>query len=220
MVTPYDLKQIPLLTHLSEEELKRLCELLKERKAPKGSYILYADDPGPNLMFIAEGKVKINLIGDDGSEIVLANLEKGDFFGEIAVLTGEDRSANVVAMTDCKLFVLSKADFESHVLQSTGLTLALCRELASRLSGASAKIGDLALLDVYRRIARQLHSLAVAQEVNGEKRLVIESRPTHHELAAMVGTSREMVSRAFKGLEEDGCIEIDGKRVIVHKMPL
>lgn len=219
MIAAHELKKIPLLSLLSDDELRRLCDVLKERRAPKGSFILYADDPGPSLMFIAEGKVKINLVGSDGSEIVLANLHAGDFFGEIAVLTGEDRSANVVALADCKLLVLCKADFEKHVLHNSGLTLALLRELALRLRTASSKIGDLALLDVYRRIARTLQLIAEPQELHGEKVFVIESRPTHQELAAMVGTSREMVSRAFKGLEEDGCIILEGKRVIIKKLP-
>ncbi len=220
MISEHDLRKIYLLKDLPERELSNLVPLLRERHARRGSYILYVDDPGPSLLFIAEGEVKINLIGEDGKEIVLANLEEGEFFGEIAVLAGVDRSANVVAMSDCRLFVLSKEDFEKHILGNTGFALAMLRELALRLRHASSKIGDLALLDVYRRVARTLQSLGQVQELNHERCYVIEKRPTHQELAALVGTSREMVTRALKDLEADGCITLEGRnRVVLKRLP-
>ena len=220
MISEHQLREIRLLQELETPELERLALVLRERRAPKGSYVVYADDPGPSLMFLAEGEVKITLVSRDGKEIVLANLESGDFFGEIALLTGEDRSANVVAMTDCVLYVLSNEDFRQHILENAGLSLAMMKELATRLRGATSKIGDLALFDVYRRVARTLKSIAKEATVGGEAILEIDKRPTHQELAAMVGTSREMVTRALKGLEEDGCIVVDGKRIEIRKMPL
>lgn len=214
------LRQIPLLAELEQDELTQLVEVIKERKAPKGSYIVYVDDESRNIMFIAQGEVKVSLVSDDGKEIVLAKLGQGDFFGEIALLTGEDRSANVIATEDCVLYVLQDDDFYRHVIKTGGLSLAMMRELAQRLASASSKIGDLALFDVYRRVARTLKSLAKEEERPDGNYLVIEKRPTHQELAAMVGTSREMVTRALKGLEEDNCIAIDGKRIEVYKLPL
>ena len=219
MISVQNLRQISLLNALDDDELKQLGTVLRERKAPKGSYIVYAEDPGPNLMFLAEGEVKITLIGDEGKEIVIAHLAAGEFFGEIALLTDEERSANVVALSDCLLYMLSKEDFEQHLLENTGLTHALLRVMACRLRSAATKIGDLALFDVYRRVARTLKTLA-KKESSEDEALVIQQRPTHQELAALVGTSREMVTRALKGLEEDGFIEVEGKRIVVHGIPL
>ena len=68
MITVEELKTIPLLSELADDETAHLCAVLKERRAPKGSYIVYAEDPGPSMMFIAEGKVKINLMSNDGKE--------------------------------------------------------------------------------------------------------------------------------------------------------
>lgn len=220
MISESRLREIPLLSDLDSSELEKLRSVMRDRRTPKGSYIVYADDPGPNLIFIASGKVKITLVSDEGKEIVLAHLGKGEFFGEIALLTGEDRSANVVALTDCELFHLSKEDFYQHILNNTGLALAMLKELAIRLRQASSKIGDLALFDVYRRVARTLRSIARGEEIEGETVYVIDERPTHQELASMVGTSREMVTRALKGLEEDGCITLVGKRVELRKLPI
>jgi len=221
MIPVEELRKIPIFYELEETELAHLGATLKERRAPKGSYIVYAEAPGPSMMFIASGKVKINLMSNDGKEVVLANLDEGEFFGEIALLTGSDRSANVVALTDCRLFVLNEEDFSQHFRDFAGLALGMLRELAHRLRAATSKIGDLALYDVYRRVARTLKSIGKATPREGGKEIfIIEERPTHQELAAMVGTSREMVTRALKGLEEDHCIVVEGKRIEVHKLPL
>lgn len=220
MIAEHQLREIPLLRDLDSEELVSLAALMRERRAPKGSYIVYYEDPGPSILFLVQGRARVTLSSSEGKEIVLFNLSKGDFFGEIAVLTGEDRSANVVASTDCRLFVLSDQAFKQHIQENNGLALAMMKELALRLRAASSKIGDLALLDVYRRVASTLKAMATTTEVDGEEILLIDERPTHQELANMVGTSREMVTRALKGLEEDGCIIIKNKSIEVRKMPI
>lgn len=215
----HELRQVPLFAEISDEELTHLLGMLRERRAPRGSYIVYVEDPGPSMMFLIEGKAKVNLLSNDGKEVVLAHLSDGEFFGEIALLTGEDRSANVVAITDCKLLVLNTEDFKRHIAKYSGLAHAMLKELAERLRSATLKIGDLALYDVYRRVARTLKSMGEKQRIGDRDAWVINERPTHQELASMVGTSREMVTRALKGLEEDRCIIIDGKRIELYKIP-
>lgn len=214
------LREIPIFACLESEEVSALAQILQERRVSKNSVIMCASDPGSSIMFILKGKTRVALSSSEGKEIVLSYLNQGEFFGEIAVLTGADRSADVIALTDCEVLVLQKDDFESHIQNHSGLVLGMMTELAERLRAASAKIADLALYDVYRRISRTLNSIAENQEINGEVRLVIEQRPTHQELAAMTGTSREMVTRALKGLEEDGCISIEEKKIIIHKKPI
>ncbi len=218
MIPENELRRIPLLSELDSEELLNLGRLLRPRSVPKGSFIVYVDDPGSSMMFIVEGSVKISLASEDGKEIILATLSQGEFFGEISLLTGDNRSANVIAAADCKLLVLYEEDFKQHLLKNFGLSYAMLRELAVRLRASSDKIGDLALYDVYRRVARTLKSLAKPSAEDGT--LEIADRPTHQELASMVGTSREMVTRALKGLEEDECIKVEGKRILVLGMPL
>lgn len=220
MVDAAMLSEIPLLQGVGAEELLQLASVLRAKTVNKGTYIFCVNEPGSSMMFVLEGTVKVTLDSDDGKEIILAHMGPGDFFGEIALLTGEERSANVVAASECKLLILTEADFRQHLLANSGLALAMLRALALRLRAASAKIGDLALYDVYRRVARTLKSMGTPSELNGAKVYVIEDRPTHQELASMVGTSREMVTRALKGLEEDHCIEIDQRRIILRKVPI
>lgn len=213
------LKRVPLLASLDPDELERLSEVVVTKQARKNAYIVHADDPGASIMFVVEGAVKVTLTSSDGKEVVLALLQQGDFFGEISVLTGEDRTANVVAIDPTVLAVLSREQFEQHILSHTGLSAALLRAMGLRLKAASEKIGDLTLLDVYRRVARTLCYLAdLGGNPDGER--IIEKRPTHQELAGMAGTSREMVTRALKALEEDGHIKVDGKRITVVSVPV
>lgn len=220
MITVSELQKIPLLSQLPEAELQQLSNVLRDKRSPKGSYIVSHEDEGPkSVMFIAEGKVKVNLLSRDGKEVVVATLHDGDFFGEIAVLTNDGRSANVVAVTECRIFVLQKDDFEEHLQRHPGLARVMLTEMAMRLRQATSKIGDLALYDVYRRVARTLRSIGRVEQRDGKDVYIIEERPTHQELASLAGTSREMVTRALKGLEEDRCIILQGKRLELLKMP-
>ncbi len=216
--------KIELLESLPEEELIALDSVLKEKKAKKGETIIHASEESDSMMFLLDGKLRVSLSSSDGKEYVLTHLSEGAFVGEIALLTGEDRSADVSAIEDSTLLVISREDFHHHTKQFTGLSQSLLRELALRLRNSSLKLGELALLDVYRRVAATLRGLSneVSSEESksGKKYYYLEPRPTHQELSAMVGTSREMVTRALKGLEEDGHISIVGKRIELYSLPL
>lgn len=212
-------RSIQLLKELEDEELAALSEKLTERKAGKGESIVRSDAQSDTMMFIVQGSVRVSLTGDDGKEVVLTHLGQGEFFGEISMLTGEQRSADVSAIEDVRLLELKRSGFEEHANRFGGFSLALLRELALRLKGASRKIGDLALLDVYRRVAATLKSLGQEERREDKAIYVISKRPTHQELSAMVGTSREMVTRALKGLEEDGHIKVVGKRIELFSSP-
>ncbi len=219
MIGEQVLRNIPLLSKLDAGELQKLSCCMRERRASKGSYLIYAEEKGPSILFLAEGAAKVTLVSSDGKEIALYHLSEGDFFGEISVITGEERSANVVALTDCRVFILHAEDFNAHVKENNGLALAMMKELALRLRAATAKIGDLALFDVYRRVARTLKSIATTENTAQGAKLIVHNRPTHQELANMTGTSREMVTRALHELEDAGSIVIEGKSIIINDVP-
>src|SRR5882757_6128089 len=101
------LRKVDLLGQLSDTELEKVNSVLTERRAPKGGTVLMAEDPGKNVFLLLDGEAKVTMVGQDGKEFLLTILEEGDFFGELSALTGEDRSANVVALTDCRLGLIS-----------------------------------------------------------------------------------------------------------------
>ena len=132
------LEKVPLFGQLGPADLQRVLELARERAYPKNSVILFEDDPGDALYVVATGQVKVVLIGEDGREVILSVLGEGEFFGEMALIDDEPRSAHVIAMEDSTLVVLRREDFTNILMQVPAIALALLKELSRRL-GASTK---------------------------------------------------------------------------------
>ena len=202
------LQKVPLFRHLSPTDLQRVVEVAREKSYPRHSVILFEDDPGDALYVVASGQVKVVLIGDDGREVILSVLGEGEFFGEMALLDDEPRSAHVIAMEDSDLLVLRREDFESLLAQSPQIALALLRELTRRLRRADEKVGALVLLDVTGRVARLL--LELADDSGGDR---ITRRLTHHTIAQMVGSSRETVSRTMRDFVSRGRIAVSRREI-------
>src|SRR3982751_1002171 len=150
------LATVPLFHGLDRDELAKFGELVRERSYPKGSVILFQDDPGDSLFVLRDGRVKVVLIGEDGREVILGVLEPGAHFGELALIDDQPRSAHVIAMEDAQLLVLRREDFKRRVEANPMVAWALLTELSRRLRRADVKIGGLVLLDVPGRIARLL----------------------------------------------------------------
>lgn len=204
------LSTIPLFSGLQPDELARFAELTRERAYPKGSVILFQDDPGDSLFVLRHGRVKVVLIGEDGREVILGVLEPGAHFGELALIDDQPRSAHVIAMDDAQLLILRREDFRRRVEANPSVAWALLTELSRRLRRADQKIGGLVLLDVPGRIARLL--LDLANEAGGP---TIEKALTHQTIAQMIGASRETVSRAMKEFQDQGLITVERRRIAV-----
>ncbi len=205
------LRKVPLFSDLSEAELARFADVTREREYPKNSVILFEDDPGDALYIVSAGQVKVVLIGEDGREVILSVLGDGDFFGDMALIDDEPRSAHVIAMRDSQLLVLRRDDFQAQLVAQPKISLKLLRVLVQRLRRADEKIGGLVLLDVNGRVARVL--LDMADEGGGPK---ITRRLTHHTIAQMIGSSRETVSRAMRELVDRGLIEITRREISIR----
>jgi CRP-like cAMP-binding protein len=208
------LATVPLLSSLDRPELMRFADLTRERAYPRGSVILFEDDPGDALFVVREGRVKVVLIGDDGREVILAILGVGDHFGELSLIDGQPRSAHVIAMDDAHLLVLRREDFRRRVAEAPAVAWALLMELSRRLRRADEKIGSLVLLDVHGRIARLL--LDAAAEGGGD---IIQKRLTHQTIAQMIGASRETVSRAMREFQDAGLIAVVRRQISIADRP-
>jgi CRP/FNR family transcriptional regulator, cyclic AMP receptor protein len=199
---------VPLFNGLDRTELENFAELTRERSYPKGSVILFENDPGDSLFIVRSGRVKVVLIGEDGREVILGVLGIGQHFGEQALIDEQPRSAHVIAMEDANLIVLRREDFRKRVEQSPTVAWMLLTELSRRLRRADDKIGGLVLLDVPGRIARLLLDLS---EESGTD--LIEKSLTHQTIAQMIGASRETVSRAMKDFQDAGWITVERRRI-------
>src|ERR687887_214447 len=204
------LQKVPLFGQLAPSELERVAEITRERSYPRNSVILFEDDPGDALYVVAKGQVKVVLIGEDGREVILSVLGEGEFFGEMALIDDEPRSAHVIAMEDSTLLVLRREDFQGILEHSAGIALALLRELSRRLRRVDEKVGSLVLLDVHGRVAQLL--LDLADEAGSNR---ITRRLTHHTIAQMIGSSRETVSRTMRELVDKGLIDVSRKDIVI-----
>ena len=205
---------VQLFNGLDQEELQHFADLTREKFYPKGSVVLFEDDPGDSLFVVRQGRVKVVLIGEDGREVILGVLGAGEHFGELSLIDDRPRSAHVIAMDDAHLLVLRREDFRKRVESSPAVAWSLLKELSRRLRAADEKIGGLVLLDVPGRIARLL--LDLAEEGGGER---IEKSLTHQTIAQIIGASRETVSRAMKEFQDAGWIEVERRRVILSDRP-
>lgn len=202
------LATVPLFRGLGPLELQRFTDATRERHYPRGSVILFENDPGEALFIVRSGRVKVVLIGDDGREVILGMLGVGDHFGELSLIDDQPRSAHVIAVEDSVLVVLRRDDFRRCVDDAPAVAWSMLRELSRRLRRADDKIGGLVLLDVPGRIAQLLLDSADAA---GSDEL---DRPlTHQTIAQMIGASRETVSRAMKDFQDKQWIAVARRRI-------
>jgi CRP/FNR family transcriptional regulator, cyclic AMP receptor protein len=208
------LATVQLFSGLDRIELQRFADVTREKFYPKGSVILFENDPGDSLFVVRSGRVKVVLIGEDGREVILGVLGVSEHFGELSLIDDRPRSAHVIAMEDSHLLVLRREDFRARVEASPKVAWALLAELSRRLRRADDKIGGLVLLDVPGRIARLL--LDLADESGGQ---AIEKSLTHQTIAQMIGASRETVSRAMKDFQDAGWITVERRRIALADRP-
>jgi CRP/FNR family transcriptional regulator, cyclic AMP receptor protein len=204
------LSTVPLFGGLDQIELQRFAELTREKFYPRGSVILFENDPGDSLFVVRQGRVKVVLIGEDGREVILGVLGVGEHFGELSLIDDRPRSAHVIAMDDSHLLVLRREDFRKRVESSPAVAWSLLTEMSRRLRRADEKIGGLVLLDVPGRIARLL--LDLAAEGGGD---TIEKALTHQTIAQMIGASRETVSRAMKDFQDANWVTVERRRITI-----
>jgi CRP/FNR family transcriptional regulator, cyclic AMP receptor protein len=209
------LKSIHIFSGLSDRELSHLGKKFRPKKVKKEEMILMIEDTGNSFYVIKSGKVKISAISKEGREIIFSTLGAGDFFGEMSLLDGKKRSANVAAIENTELYVLRREDFIATMEKNPVIATKIMAELAKRIRRADQQIKSLALLDVYGRVAGTLMRLAEDHGKKLPEGVLIEDRPSHQEIANMAGTSRETVTRVLGDLKQRGLIDIDDKKIMI-----
>ena len=206
------LRNVPLLSLLSDSELALLARVVSRKSYPRASQILGAGDPTDSLYILISGRIKVFMSDLDGKEVILSILEPNEFFGEMGLIDDSPRSASVVALEPCELICISKPDFKRCLADNFEMAMTVMRGLVKRLREADKQIGSLALMDVFGRVARLL--LESAEVVGGEK--VVTKKLSKQDIARMIGASREMVSRVMKHLAESGYIEVRADSIVIR----
>jgi CRP-like cAMP-binding protein len=206
------LRKIHLFADLTDRERDIILDLMRERTVAKGTTIFNQHDSGGGLYLILAGAVKIWRTARDGRDVTVAVLNEGNFFGEMSLLYGQPRSASATAIQAARLLVLDREHFQRQVLAQPHIVAKLLGELSKRLRAADQAIEHLALGSVHDRLFHLLGHLGRRVPPKAGKGL-IEKAPTHQELAEMVGSSRETVTRTLAALEKEGLIAIDRRRI-------
>jgi CRP/FNR family transcriptional regulator/CRP/FNR family cyclic AMP-dependent transcriptional regulator len=217
MLTPETLRNISLFSTTPTEVLSWLCGKAFLRNYEENQPIILQNEPGTTLYLILEGRVKVVLYGEEGKELVLTILGKGDFFGEMAVVDGLPRSASVIAIEFSRLLLIQREVFLGLIQRAPELSLQFMKELSRRLRLADARIESLALMDVYGRVARVLRELTLKGGKKKGNEWIVENRPTHQEIASMAGTTRESVTRVINDLIRAGYLRVEGKNLIIQE---
>ena len=206
------LRNVPLFSVLTENQLAVLTGAVSRKSLPRGTIIIAAGDTTESLYVLISGRLKVMMSDDEGREVILAILGPNEYFGEMGLIDDLTRSASVVALEACEVLSLSKRDFKRCLAENFEMAMTVMRGLVKRLREADQKIGSLALMDVYGRVARLL--LEMSETVNGQK--VVTKKLAKQDIAKMIGASREMVSRVMKDLQSGGYIEVRPGSIFLH----
>lgn len=207
------LRYVPIFSELEDNTLEQIAKLGARKNFSKDSVVLFEHESGAALFVIIKGKAKVSRVSDDGKEVILTILSESDFFGEMAILDGLSRSANVTAMEDSELFIIQRSEFLDLLQRHPEVSIALLQELTQRLRSADMKIKSLSLKDAEGKVATVI--LQLADDIGKIKQgtVEIEKLPFQHDLANMAGTSRETISRTLHSFAKKGLVELDGSRL-------
>lgn len=207
---------IPFFADLTERENEAISRALIRKRFTKGQTIVHErDEENQTFFVIAEGVVHVVVLSAEGKRTILATLKSGDFFGEMALLDGEPRSASIVAAGDCELFMLYRRTFFEVLEQYPKIAVRMLVAMSRRLRRSNRHINTLSLMSVYGRVAEVLLQLGHDQGNRVGELIILENRPTHQVIADMAGTSRETVTRILSDLQKKRYISIDRKKLVI-----
>ncbi len=207
------LKNISLFSEFSLDDLAYVKSILIRKKYKKNDTIFYEGDDGSEMFIVRSGQVKILTTSADGQEMILGVLLPGDFFGEMSLLDNQPRSAMAVATAkETELLIIRQEEFLKLVREKASLFKEVMGELCRRLRTADEQIQDLVFVDVKERLVKKLISLAAKGTKKGDW-VEIELKLTHKDLADMIGSSRETVSRILQELFDTKNVSMDRQKI-------
>jgi len=204
------LKSHFLLGKLGDSDIAALLAHAHVERFAAGTEIFAKGSPGQSMMAVLSGSVKITSSSPEGREIVFNIMGPGEIFGEIALLDGLERSADLIALTDCELLVILRRDFLPLLQRRADLCIMLLELLCQKLRRTSEQVEDVSFEHLNSRVAKALLRLADPAAAGGKPAVL---RVTQRELGHMVGGSRESVNRLLQAWQKTGLVEL-GKGTI------
>lgn len=207
---------VPLFANLSPVDRQAIFSIMIQRNFKTGEVIVHEEDEVHQTFFIiVSGSVHVAVLSSEGKQAILATLRPGEFFGEMAILDGEPRSASVIAAEQCKLMMLYRKPFMEILQKYPKIAIAMLVEMSRRLRRTNRHVNTLSMMSVFGRVADVLLQMAKDSGRKVGTVTVIDRRPTHQTIADMAGTSRETVSRVLSQLQKKRYLMIDRKRLVI-----
>ena len=203
-----------LFGKLSAGEIDSLISYARVERYPAGYEIFAKGSSGQSLVAVLRGSIKISSLSNEGKEIVFNIINAGEIFGEIAVLDGEERSADATAMTDCELLVLNRRDFLRLLENRADLCMTLLRILCQRLRQTSEQVEDVMFRHLESRLAKALLRRAESVGLHGPQSTSVELHLSQRELGNMAGGSRESVNKILQNWHRQGLIDLGKSSVL------
>ncbi|MFH1574477.1 MAG: Crp/Fnr family transcriptional regulator [Acidobacteriota bacterium] len=209
------IRRVPLFATLSESEFQNLEHAFHVKSYRKNQIIFLEEETGNYMYIVLAGKVKVTKATPGGKETILAIHQPGDFFGEMALLDGKTSPATVAAIEDCRIATIYNEDFHRLLMRNEKVVKQIIQVLCSRLRTVWAQVQDLTYSTAEMRIRAGLRQLYQRHGVTDSRGIIVNLKITHQELAEMVGTSRETVTRTLARLQKKGIILIEHRRIVV-----
>jgi len=210
-----DIRYVGLFDGLADYQLKNILNVVVKQNFRKNQMVLFEDEPDTRLYLILKGMVKLTRISEEGREFIFSFLGEGDVFGELSILDGEVRTNNAVVVENATLLYINRIDYLRIFQEYPQLTLNLLRDMTQRIRERDSQIKSMSLQSATGKVASTI--LRFADEVGtiNMGKVEITRLPPHRDLANMVGTSRETISRAINWLTENGYLHRQGNRLVI-----
>jgi CRP-like cAMP-binding protein len=207
------LAECVLFRGLSADDRRALVTRVRTRTLNAGDTIFLMGDPGDSMMALLKGSVRISAPSPEGKEIVLGIMQPGEFFGEIALLDGKERSADAKAMTPCTLAILDRRDVLAFLEQNREAWFRIVEVLCERLRRTTVQIAEVALLELPIRLAKALLRISAAEGKAPSPESTIKL--SQRELGHIVGATRESVNKCLREWQRGKVVQIDGVSITI-----
>jgi CRP/FNR family transcriptional regulator len=217
-LSPTCIGHLWIFQNLEQKELEALSHEAMRKKSTKGQALFMQGDPADKMFLIKGGRVKLNKVLEDGTEITLDIRKAVDFVGENMFSEEGQYPVSAFCLEDTLTSGFSRSQFEKLVLQHPNVGLQIIKNLSERISWLTSRVGSLAVTNIEDRLYRVLSSVAKEHGAKSSRGIVIQFPLTHEDLSFLIGAHRVSITRAMKSLKSAGKIIPEGKKLILPQM--
>ncbi len=211
------LENFNLFKELDRTSMESLNAITSMREIPKSQPIYFAKEPSRSIYFLKRGRVKLTRMSPDGKEMIIALVNPGEVFGELAIIDGSERTDYAIAMDDCLICAISREEFRSFIEKRPDLNLKVTRLIGFKLRKYSEKIDSLIFKDAQQRVISFLLNQATDYGKQIGEEYFLKPFLTHREIAQLTACSRQTVNSILTDLRQQGIISFDRRKLVIHK---